>query len=57
VRRCERMTLAECRRGIGRPKKNWKEMSREDLKFLGLTEDMVQDRSLWRSRIRVVDCR
>jgi len=31
VRRCEGMTLADCRRGRGRPKKNWKEMIREDL--------------------------
>jgi len=55
VRRCERLTLMECRRGRGRPKKNWKEMIRGDLKSLGLTEDMVQDRSLWRSKIRVAD--
>ena len=41
------MTLLDCRTGRGRPKKNWKEMIREDLNFLGLTEDMVQDRSLW----------
>jgi len=46
VRRCERMTLVDCRRGRGRPKKNWKEMIIEDLNFLGLTEDMVRDRSL-----------
>jgi len=57
VRRCERLTLAECRRGRGRPKKNWKEMIRGDLKSLGITEDMVQDKSLWRSRIRVADYR
>jgi len=57
VRRCERVTLADCKRGRGRPKKNWKEMIRGDLNFLGLTEDMVYDRSLWRFRIRVADYR
>ena len=41
MRRCERMTLADCKRGRGRPKKNWKETIREDLKFLGRREDMV----------------
>ena len=46
VRRCERVTLADCRRGRGRPKKNWKEMIRGDLNFLGLTEDIVHDKSL-----------
>ena len=51
------LTLANCKRCRGRPKKNWKETIREDLMFLELTEDMVQDRNSWRSRIRVVDYR
>jgi len=46
VRRCERVTLADCTTGRGRPKKNWKEMIRGDLNFLGLTEDIVHDKSL-----------
>jgi len=28
---------------------------RNDLKFVGLTEDITQDKSWWRSKIKVVD--
>ena len=45
ARRCEMMILADCKRGRGRAKKNWKETSRDDFKFLWLMEDMVQDRN------------
>jgi len=30
---------------------------RGDMKCLGLTEDMAQDRNLWRSKIKTVDHR
>jgi len=43
VRRCEMISLLECRRGRGRPKKSWKKVIKEDLNLLGLTEDMTQD--------------
>ena len=45
------------KRGRGRPKKSLEEVVREDLRVVGLTEDMAQDRKLWRDRIRVSDCR
>ncbi|VFQ59963.1 unnamed protein product [Cuscuta campestris] len=52
-RRCERITVFGGSRGRGRPKKNWKEVIRQDLGLLTLTEDMALDRNLWRTRIRV----
>ena len=55
VKRCERINLLDYRRGRGRSKKSWKEMIKEHLNFLELTENMAQDRSLWKSRIQVVD--
>ena len=42
-------------RGRGRPKKSLDEVIRGDLKVVGLTEDMAQDRRLWQDRIKVVD--
>ena len=51
------ISLLECRRGSGGLKKSWKEVIKEDLKFLGLKEDMPYDRNLWRSRIKVADHR
>ena len=45
------------KRGRGRPKKSLEQVVREDLRVVGLTEDMAQDRRLWRDRIRVSDCR
>ncbi|VFQ85258.1 unnamed protein product [Cuscuta campestris] len=53
VRRCERITVIEGSRGRGRPRKNWKEVIRQDLGLLTLTEDMALDRNLWRTRIKV----
>ena len=44
-------------RGSGRPKKSLEEVVREDLRVVGLTEDMAQDRRLWRDKIKVSDCR
>lgn len=57
VRSCETIGLLRCRGGRGRLKKSWNEVIRNDLKFIGITEDMTQDRSLWRSKIKVADHR
>ncbi|VFQ76707.1 unnamed protein product [Cuscuta campestris] len=53
VRRCERITVIGGSRGRGRPRKNWKEVIRQDLGLLTVTEDMALDRNLWRTRIKV----
>ncbi|VFQ70297.1 unnamed protein product [Cuscuta campestris] len=53
VRRCERITVIGGSRGRGRPMKNWKEVIRQDLGLLTLTEDMALDRNHWRTRIKV----
>ncbi|VFQ76003.1 unnamed protein product [Cuscuta campestris] len=53
VRRCERITVIGGSRGRGRPMKNWKEVIRQYLGLLDLTEDMALDRNLWKTRIRV----
>jgi len=45
------------KRGRCRPKKNLDEVIRDDLKVVGLTEDMALDRRLWRDRIKVLDLR
>jgi len=55
VRRCETINLLHCRRGRGRLKLSWSEVITSDLKSIGLTEDIAQDRNLWRSTIKVVD--
>ena len=55
VRAVENLTV-EGRRGRGRPRLTWDERIRKDLQELHLSEDMVQDRSLWRLRIKVKDC-
>jgi len=41
AKRWKRTALAEYRRGRRRLKKNWKEIIKEDLNFLGLIEGMV----------------
>ena len=53
----EVIDLAQCKRGRGRPKMSWNAVIRSDMKYLGLTEDMTQDRNVWRSRIKIVDHR
>jgi len=55
VRRCERINVPEGKRGRSRPKKSLDEVIRKDLKVVGLTEDLAQDRKLWRDRIRIID--
>ena len=57
VRRCEMINPPGDKRGMGRLKKSLEEVVREDLRVVGLTEDMAQDRRLWRVRINVSDCR
>ena len=57
VRRCERTNIPKGKRGRGRPKKSLDEVIREDLKVVGMTEDMANDRTPWRDRIRILDLR
>jgi len=57
VRRCERINTPEGKTGRGRPKKSLNEVIRADLKVVGLTEDMAQDRRLWREKIKILDRR
>ena len=64
VQRCDAINLIHCRRELGRGrgrgrgrerlKMSWNEVIRGDMKCMGLTEDMAQDRKLWRARIRTV---
>jgi len=46
ARRCESINLMHCKRGRGRSKTSWNEVIKGDMKFMGLTEDMAQDRNL-----------
>ena len=57
VRRCEKINLLQYKRGRGRPKMSWNEVIRSDMKIKGVTEDMTQDRNLWRGRIKIVEHR
>ena len=57
VRRCELIDLPGGKRGRGRPKKSLDELIREDLKVVGLTDNLAQDRRMWRNRIRILDGR
>jgi len=51
------LVIPEGRRGRGQPKKSLDEVVREDLKVVGLTKDLAQDRRLWQDRIRILDLR
>ena len=57
VKRCEMINIPEGKRGRGPPKKSLDEVIREDLKVVCLTEDLTQDRKLWRDRIKILDRR
>ena len=57
VRRCEMIDIPEGKRGRGRSKKSLDKVIREDLKVVGLTEDLTQDRKQWRDRIKILDRR
>ena len=52
VQRCEMIVPPSGKRGRGSPKKCLKEVVRKDLRVTGLTEDLAQDRRLWRNRIK-----
>ncbi|XP_070026581.1 uncharacterized protein [Nicotiana sylvestris] len=53
VRRCKRLTMADLRKGRGKPKKYWGEVIRQNMSLLQLTKDMTHDKKVWRSRIMV----
>jgi len=55
MRRCELINIPGGKRERGRPKKSLDEVIREDLRVVGLSEDLAQDRKLWRDRIRIVE--
>jgi len=57
VRRDEAINILHCRRGRGRPKTSWNAVIRSNMKLMGPTEDMTQDRNLWRSSIKIEDHR
>ena len=38
----------EGRRPVGRPKKTWSKVVEEDMRKLNITEDIAEDRKLWR---------
>ena len=46
IRTCERLKIPEGRRGRGRQKKSLNEVIIQDLKILGLTDDMIKDKRL-----------
>ena len=41
----------EGRRPVGRPKKTWSKVVKEDKRKLNITEDMAEDRKQWRQLI------
>ena len=51
------INIPEGKRGRGRPKKSLDEVIREDLKVVGVTEDLAQGRRLWWTRIKILDRR
>ena len=44
-----------CKRRREQSKMSWNEVIKGDMKFLGLTEDMAQDKNLWRFKIKSLD--
>ena len=57
VRRCERISISEGKRGRGQTKKSLDNVIREDLKVVGLTENTTQNMKLWLDRINILDYR
>ena len=57
VRICERIFIPKGKRGRERPKKTSNKVVNEDLKVVGLMEDMAQDKRVWQDRIRILDLR
>ena len=41
----------EARRPVGRPKKTWSKVVKEDMRKLNFMKDMVEDRKQWRQLI------
>jgi len=41
VKKCETINLSHCMRGRGRSKTSWNEVIRNNMKFMGLTEEMI----------------
>ena len=48
VRRIEKLRSDDIARGRGRPKKTWMRVSEEDMRILGIEENMALDRTKWR---------
>jgi len=57
ARRYEKIDRPGLRWSGGKPKRNWSDVIKHDLKSLGLVEDMARDRRRWRSKIKVADFR
>jgi len=53
LRRCEKINLLHCKRGRGPLKMSWNAVIRSNMVFTGLTDDMTQDRNLWRSGLKL----
>lgn len=53
ILRCEELAMDGFRRARGRPKKYWEEVIGQDMTQLQLTEDMILNMNLWRTRIKV----
>ena len=54
VKRYESLDVLDCRRGTGRSMRRSKNVIKYDLKVIRLTTDMAYDRSLSKSRIKVI---
>ncbi|KAG5591543.1 hypothetical protein H5410_042057 [Solanum commersonii] len=53
VMRCGKLAIGGMRRDRSRPKKYWEEVLRSDTTQLQVTKDMVLDKRMWRTHIRV----
>lgn len=51
--RCERLDIVDMRRGRGRLKKYYKEITRQDMTHLYINKDMSLDRRIYKSEIRI----
>jgi len=55
VRRVERIKLGQVKRALGRSKKTWMKVIRQDIEAKGLGEGILLDRNEWRKLIHVPD--
>jgi hypothetical protein len=53
VRKIEEWEREKLIRGRGRPKQTWIKVVENDMRFIGVDEDMTLERATWRQRIRV----